>query len=108
MERVTIAIGDMFAGDHGDFFQVVKTTEKTVTVRPVKSACTGRDGWESHHTPVKDEFTRCFHWDRTANERGKRCTVNWWHGPKMPSIKISAGIEAIYWDGKPTTWDHYN
>lgn len=108
MQRVSINTGDMFATEYGSFYQVIKATEKTVTVRPVDSRCTESNMWETWHMPIKDAFIKNYYWDDETAERGKRCTVKWYHGPAQPSIKIAGGLDAIYWDGEPTLWDHYN
>lgn len=99
MEQVKV--GDFFVCSWGyeqtniDFYQVVKKTAKTVTIRPVAS--TGEDtGWCTREVvPVKDAFTS----DAHISLEGKRCKMQGYSD--RPAVTICDYADAYLWDGKP-------
>jgi hypothetical protein len=64
----------------GDFFQVIRATAKTVTVRPVNHTSeideihAAFDFDVTNHA-VADDFTTIFYFDAKQNADGKRCAV---------------------------------
>lgn len=62
MENVKVRVGDVFASWTGrHFYEVVKATEKTVTVREIASEVVGRNvytahSYETEHRPKRGEF----------------------------------------------------
>ena len=71
-----------FYSDGHGFYQVVKRTKATVTVRPVKSECLGTTtvytafDYDVKHRALKDEFTTTWLFDDKQNANGKRCKVD--------------------------------
>lgn len=105
-----IEVGDIFATKYADFFQVVRATAKTVTVRPIASRFVRHiDYWEREYLPVPGEFANYPSWSRETCEKGRRCTVRDYSAAKdMPQIKVDDYEVAYLWDGRPSVLDTYN
>lgn len=80
-----------YATDH-DFFQVVRETKATVTVRPVKSEfvkygnVSNQFDYEAVRRARANDFTTSFLLSDAQNLNGKRCKVN-----RDGSITLNAG-----------------
>lgn len=91
---------------NNNFYQVVGATNKTVTVKEIKTECIDvvnvytAHSYETAHMPIKDGF---------FNRPQKRCTVkpSCPARPNQPYI-ISPTGWAIPWDGKSHIVDHYS
>lgn len=74
-----MATTKFYASECGDFFQVIRETAKTVTVRPVKSECIGTTAvhtafdYDVKHHAVANDFTTVWYLDAKQNANGKRC-----------------------------------
>lgn len=91
-------------GSFAGFYEVIKKTAKTVTVREIEDKLVETiDCWESLHEPVRGAF----------KERGifltgeKRCTLTD-DGSGWPSVTICTGLRAWLSDGQPALRDTYN
>lgn len=107
-----IKVNDIFCCD-GDFFQVVKATSKTVTVKHIRSKFIGFQdsyGWEKGYIPMQGDFCNYCMWSDDQNENGKRCTVKDFSIAKdSPFIKVNSYTNAYLWDGaSPSVFDSYN
>lgn len=106
-----ISVGDIFASN-GDFYQVVKTTAETVTVRPIESRFVGyadEQRRERAYIPVRDRFTLSPFFTDAQNERGKRCVPKNWSAREFrPQIDVGCYWPAHLWDGEPSICDTYN
>ena len=76
-----VKVGDVFHDGYA-FFQVVKATDKTVTVRPIESEKV-RDGdtrtafdYDVVVRPKRDHFTSCYLLTDKQNREGKRCRIH--------------------------------
>ena len=71
-----------YSTDGGDFFQVVRETKATVTVRPVRSERVSIDAvrtafdYDVTHKAIPNSFTTVFYLDAKQNTDGKRCKKN--------------------------------
>jgi hypothetical protein len=95
-----LQVGDIWSSSWGydqtnvDFYQVLKVTAKTVTVRKIYKETVELTGqFTGTVTPVVDMFAR--------NSKEMRRTVRFWSGNTNPSIKIDDGEYAYPWSGKP-------
>lgn len=98
----------------GHFYEVIKSTEKTVVVRPIRDVAVLRDAQSAHsyetdHMPKHGEYTTVPWWPNDVCKRGKRCNLlNGYSTHGGVRIKITGGVYAAPWDGKPAIVDHYN
>lgn len=104
--------GDIFQC-HGNFFQVVKATAKTVTVKPIESIGAGNAdpyGWERAYLPKPGAFTRSPFFTSDQNRDGKRCAVKDYSAAKdSPQIDVGQYFPAHLWDGEtPSVCDTYS
>lgn len=91
-----VKVGDIFVSTWGyeqtnvNFYQVVKATAKTVTVREIRRSTEPGGAW-GHYTamPVKDAYC------------GEPMRRKIGHDSDRPSISISSFAYARLWDGKP-------
>jgi hypothetical protein len=95
-----LEVGDIWNSSWGydqtnvDFYQVVKVTAKTVTVRKIgKETCELTGRFTGTVTPVIDSFD--------PRKAEMRRTVRTWSGWANPSIKINDSEYAYPWNGKP-------
>lgn len=101
-------VGTIFADDYAGFWEVVKSTAKTVTVRPVKRRRVEIiDRWETSYEPVREYEESIWHRGKETitrkvsnNCRDKR--------PEGNMIKVTSSVWAWQWDGKPAVHDTYN
>lgn len=103
--------GAIFERD-GSFYQVVKATASTVTVKPIESEFVGMAddyGWERAYMPKPGRFTTSFAFTDKQNEQGKRCKVRDYSADgTRPQIDVGAYFDAHLWDGNPGIFDTYN
>lgn len=107
-----ISIGDIFVTKFASFYEVVRTTAKTVTVRPIEDEFVGYAdsyGWEKEYKPIKGAFCENGYWPREVCERGKRCKVyDWTQAQNMPQIKITDTLDAYLYNGGTAILDTYS
>ena len=107
--------GDLFSCN-GDFYEVTKTTGKTVTIRPIESRFVGyadEYGCERKFLPVPHAFKeRCIWWpDGKAEKRCKVFTYSTTGERSQDFVKICSRdgyLDAYAWDGTPDIMDTYN
>lgn len=81
MTKTTFKPGDLFSTG-SEFFQVTRATKCTVTVRPIKSVCTGTTAvytafdYDISLEAKRDEFTTVWYFDDKQNANGRRCKVD--------------------------------
>ena len=80
-----------------DFYQVVKTTAATVTLRKLNTKTVDGDGWTGKVIPIKDDFGKA--------EPLRRKVKDGWNGE--PYVKIESYAFARPWDGKPSNYTAY-
>lgn len=107
----SVKVGDIFDRD-GSFYQVTRTSAKTVTVRPIEADFIGimdPYGWERGYMPKPDHFTTDCFFTAKQNAEGKRCTVHDYSiARNRPQIDVGAYFEAHLWDGTPSVFDSYS
>ncbi len=107
-----IKIGSIFASEHGDFYQVIKTTPKTVTIRPIERTFVGYAdpyGWVCKYMPIPNRFTTDPWMGREGSEQGKRLKIrDYSRDGNMPELELAGRIQLLLWDGTPSIWDRYN
>ena len=107
-----VKVGDIFVTRFSSFYQVVKATAKTVTVRPIEGkfvGCADEFGWEKMYQPLPGTFCENGYWPREVCESGKRCTVRDFTVARVrPQIKITDYQDAWLWDGTPGVLDTYS
>lgn len=93
-----VMVGDIFVSSWGydqtnvDYYQVVKRTAKTVTVKELeKVVVSGGRGPTERVMPVKDRF----------NPRGKTLRKKLKDYSGVPYLDLSSYASAYLWDGKP-------
>lgn len=96
-----VEVGTIFYASWGyeqtqtDFFEVVKKTAKTVTLRPIEStyeACGTMDGYVM---PVPGKFRE---FDVHVPAEGKRFKMQGYDS--VPSVSLCSYANAYMWDGK--------
>lgn len=98
-----IKIGDIFYNDWGweqtniDFYQVVKTTAKTITLRRVKDTSNDYNSYQMSGSkiPIKDDFCN----DELLRKTPYLLSGKWW-----VNFEYGAGSQ---WDGKPMNYSCY-
>ncbi len=105
-----VKAGDIFECE-GSFYQAIKATAKTATIRPIESTFEGYAdpyGWERKYMPLPN----CFIYDpimgREASDSGKRLKVRDYSRAKnSPELEL-CGHRLTLWDGTPSICDTYN
>jgi hypothetical protein len=98
-----LKIGDILESSWGydqtnvDFYQVVKSTASTVTLRKINAKTVAGDGWTGKVTPIKDDFDDA--------EPLRRKVKDGWNGE--PYVKVKSYAMAHRWDGKPVNYTAY-
>ena len=97
--------------DSGNFYQVIKATEKTAVVRPIEGKFVGyadQYGREHAYMPVADAFTTDPWMSRDEATRGKRLKIHD-YSQAGNSPELHFGCRTLYfWDGKPSVLDTYS
>lgn len=112
-----IEVGTIFKSIYSaDFFEVVKATAKTVTVKPLETERVGvakvytAHSYETEVMPLAGHHTRCLYWSDETSAKGKMCRI-FDSCPSMPGqayIRIADTVWAVPWDGSAATVDHYS
>jgi len=100
-----IKVGDILVSSWGysmilnSWYQVVKRTAKTVTVREICSKTVNGNGFQGESMPIPDQFhvganADVFH-SKKLHHNGDR-----------PFIKMTDYEYAYLWDGTPEPFDH--
>ena len=77
-----MAATKFYSTSAGDFFQVVRETKTTVTIRPVESECLGTTtvytafDYDVKRKAKENAFTTSYLLTDTQNRNGKRCKVS--------------------------------
>ena len=100
---VTPTVGDILVSSWGydqtniDYYQVVRVTRATVTVRPIAAAAHSLDnGWTGTVAPLPDQFT---------GEAMRRKIQHGWSGGW--GVRIDDVANAWTWDGTPQRYSTY-
>lgn len=95
----TLSVGDIMVSTWGheqtnvDFYQVVKTTDKSVYVREIKADKTFTSDMTGKAVAIKDSF--------------KSDEINRFKCGQDNRIKLSSYAHARQWDGSPVSWSSY-
>lgn len=102
--------GDIFECD-GSFYQAIKATAKTATIRPIESTFEGLAdayGWERKYMPLPNCFTFDPIMGREASDSGRRLKIRDYSRAKnSPELEL-CGYRLTLWDGTPSICDTYN
>lgn len=100
---VTPTVGDILVSSWGydqtniDYYQVVRVTRATVTVRPIAAHTTSSDsGWTGTASPLPDRFT---------GDPIRRKIQHGWSGGW--GVRIDDVANAWAWDGIPQRYSTY-
>lgn len=95
-------VGSIFVDEHADFFEVVKTSAKTVTVAPIeREAVELLSRWETSFRPMPGRF---------CGEPFRRTVKNFSSDGRasMERIDVMPFDFAFLYDGEPAVMDAYN
>jgi hypothetical protein len=84
-----VKAGDIFECE-GSFYQAIKATAKTATIRPIESTFEGLAdayGWERKYMPLPNCFTYDPIMGREASDNGKRLKVRGYTSPHIPATQ---------------------
>ena len=102
--------GDIFEHE-GSFYQAIKATAKTATIRPIESTFAGYADpyeWERGYMPVPGLFTIDPLMGRRRSEEGQRLKVrDYSREGNSPELELF-GQRLTLWDGTPSICDTYN
>ena len=105
-----VKAGDIFTCD-GSFYQVIKATDKTATIRPIESIFEGYAdpyGWERKYMPIPNRFTSDPWMGRERSEKGQKLKVHdFTRGKNRPELHMGYRTLTL-WDGTPSICDTYN
>ena len=106
-----VKAGDIFTAD-GFFYQVIKATAKTATVRPIQADFVGHAdpyGWEKEYMPKPGIFIENDPiLGARASREGKRLKIyDFSAAQDTPTLKV-CGEYLYLWDGTPSIFDTYN
>ncbi|WP_322152960.1 hypothetical protein [Paratractidigestivibacter sp.] len=102
--------GDIFACD-GSFYQTIKATTKTATIRPIERTFEGyadEYGWEKKFMPIPGSFTNDPWMGREKSEKGQRLKLHDFTRDKIRPELHMGHRTLIFWDGTPSVLDTYN
>lgn len=112
-------VGDILVSSWGydqtniDFYKVVKATEKSVWLQPIKQQTVQQTGWLSENVMPVDEPATDFAW----NEKGERVDITLGSARYKIHIsnnsgnyyvKLNSYSYAYLWNGKPMNQTHYH
>ena len=92
-----VKAGDIFECE-GSFYQAIKATAKTATIRPIESTFEGLAdayGWERKYMPLPN----CFTYDLKVRDYSR--------AKNSPELEL-CGYRLTLWDGTPSICDTYN
>lgn len=95
-------VGSIFVDEYADFFEVVKTSAKTVTVAPIeREAVELLSRWETSFRPMPGRF---------CGEPFRRTVKNFSSDGRasMERIDVMPFDFAFLYDGEPAVMDAYN
>ncbi len=106
-----VKAGDIFECE-GSFYQAIKATAKTATIRPIESTFEGYAdpyGWERKYLPVPNQFIASDPWmGRERSEKGQRLKIHdYTRGKTCPELHMGCRT-LVRWDGTPSIRDTYN
>lgn len=105
-----VKAGDIFECE-GSFYQAIKATAKTATIRPIESTFEGLAdayGWEHKYMPLPNCFTYDPIMGREGSDNGKRLKIRDYSRAKnSPELEL-CGYRLTLWDGTPSICDTYN
>lgn len=97
-----VKVNDVFHDGYA-FFQVIKATDKTVTVRPIESEKV-RDGeyrtafdYDIVVRPKRDHFTTCYLLTDKQNAEGKRCKIHQYNVDPNGPVQICINESYRHW-----------
>ena len=105
-----VKAGDIFECEVS-FYQAIKATAKTATIRPIESTFEGLAdayGWERKYMPLPNCFTYDPIMGHEASDNGKRLKVrDYGRAKNSPELEL-CGYRLTLWDGTPSICDTYN
>jgi hypothetical protein len=119
VEKVTPKVGDILYSSWGydqtniEYFKVVKVSEFSVWIQPLKSKALRQVGWAHYEVVPSDEVSTTYKWLET----GERIEVpvgvsrhkiqqGFTHNPNVYWVRLNSFSHATLWDGQPKTESH--
>ena len=110
-------VGDILVSAWGweqtniDFYKVIKTTDKSVWLQPIKQQTVQQTGWLSEKVIPLDEPATDYVWDEFGNRSEVNKGVSRYKIHAYPDtyfVKLTSYSSARLWDKKPEHQTHYH